>query len=134
VVDSSRIYGNAQSLILYFSLLAKVFSDMKKQRNVNLLLMLVLLVAVGQMAQTIYIPAIADMATDLHVRHRDAQRGGQLAQNGDTGVSGTLFDLHQHAFTHSGPPRKFIQRQLLLFPPVANSRGNSQAYLVDTGT
>ncbi|WP_371066658.1 hypothetical protein, partial [Salmonella enterica] len=27
---------------------------MKKQRNVNLLLMLVLLVAVGQMAQTIY--------------------------------------------------------------------------------
>lgn len=38
---------------------------MKKQRNVNLLLMLVLLVAVGQMAQTIYIPAIADMAKDL---------------------------------------------------------------------
>ncbi|WP_442976636.1 hypothetical protein, partial [Salmonella enterica] len=27
---------------------------MKRQRNVNLLLMLVLLVAVGQMAQTIY--------------------------------------------------------------------------------
>jgi hypothetical protein len=64
VVDSSRIYGNAQSLILHFSLLAKVFSDMKKQRNVNLLLMLVLLVAVGQMAQTIYIPAIADMAKE----------------------------------------------------------------------
>jgi DHA1 family 2-module integral membrane pump EmrD-like MFS transporter len=73
VVDSSRIYGNAQSLILYFSLLAKVFSDMKKQRNVNLLLMLVLLVAVGQMAQTIYIPAIADMATDLHVREGAVQ-------------------------------------------------------------
>ncbi len=41
---------------------------MKRQRNVNLLLMLVLLVAVGQMAQTIYIPAIADMAKDFHVR------------------------------------------------------------------
>lgn len=41
---------------------------MKKQRNINLLLMLVLLVAVGQMAQTIYIPAITDMARDLNVR------------------------------------------------------------------
>ncbi|MTH47844.1 multidrug efflux MFS transporter EmrD [Intestinirhabdus alba] len=41
---------------------------MKKQRSVNLLLMLVLLVAVGQMAQTIYIPAIANMAHDLNVR------------------------------------------------------------------
>jgi len=40
---------------------------MKRQRNVNLLLMLVLLVAVGQMAQTIYIPAMADMAHDLAV-------------------------------------------------------------------
>jgi DHA1 family 2-module integral membrane pump EmrD-like MFS transporter len=35
---------------------------MKRHKNFNLLLMLVLLVAVGQMAQTIYIPAIADMA------------------------------------------------------------------------
>ena len=33
---------------------------MKRHKNFNLLLMLVLLVAVGQMAQTIYIPAIAD--------------------------------------------------------------------------
>ncbi len=40
---------------------------MRRQRNVNLLLMLVLLVAVGQMAQTIYIPAMADMAHDLAV-------------------------------------------------------------------
>ena len=40
---------------------------MKRQRNVSLLLMLVLLVAVGQMAQTIYIPAMADMAHDLAV-------------------------------------------------------------------
>ena len=40
---------------------------MKRQRNVNLLLMLVPLVAVGQMAQTIYIPAMADMAHDLAV-------------------------------------------------------------------
>lgn len=46
---------------------------MKKQRNVNLLLMLVLLVAVGQMAQTIYIPAIADMARDLSVREGAVQ-------------------------------------------------------------
>jgi len=41
---------------------------MKRNRNVNLLLMLVLLVAVGQMAQTIYIPAITDMAQAFKVR------------------------------------------------------------------
>lgn len=46
---------------------------MKKHRNVNLLLMLVLLVAVGQMAQTIYIPAIADMAKELNVREGAVQ-------------------------------------------------------------
>ena len=46
---------------------------MKRQRNVNLLLMLVLLVAVGQMAQTIYIPAIADMARELNVREGAVQ-------------------------------------------------------------
>lgn len=41
---------------------------MKKLANSHLLLMLILLIAVGQMAQTIYIPAIADMARDLQVR------------------------------------------------------------------
>ena len=46
---------------------------MKRQRNVNLLLMLVLLVAVGQMAQTIYIPAIADMAHEMNVREGAVQ-------------------------------------------------------------
>jgi Arabinose efflux permease len=46
---------------------------MKSQRNVTILLMLVLLVAVGQMAQTIYIPAIADMARDLNVREGAVQ-------------------------------------------------------------
>lgn len=46
---------------------------MKRHRNVNLLLMLVLLVVVGQMAQTIYIPAIADMARDLNVREGAVQ-------------------------------------------------------------
>ncbi|EPR2421095.1 MFS transporter [Escherichia coli] len=46
---------------------------MKRHRNINLLLMLVLLVAVGQMAQTIYIPAIADMARDLNVREGAVQ-------------------------------------------------------------
>ena len=35
--------------------------------------MLVLLVAVGQMAQTIYIPAIADMAKELNVREGAVQ-------------------------------------------------------------
>ena len=49
------------SLFLSFG---KSIQRHEKQRNVNLLLMLVLLVAVGQMAQTIYIPAIADMAKD----------------------------------------------------------------------
>ncbi|MDU6685739.1 MAG: multidrug efflux MFS transporter EmrD [Enterobacteriaceae bacterium] len=46
---------------------------MKRQRNVSLLLMLVLLVAVGQMAQTIYIPAIAGMAQDLNAREGAVQ-------------------------------------------------------------
>ncbi|WP_044183021.1 multidrug efflux MFS transporter EmrD [Phytobacter massiliensis] len=46
---------------------------MKRQRNVTLLLMLILLVAVGQMAQTIYIPAIAGMALDLHAREGAVQ-------------------------------------------------------------
>ena len=51
----------------------KVFIDMKRHKNFNLLLMLVLLVAVGQMAQTIYIPAIADMAHELQVREGAVQ-------------------------------------------------------------
>lgn len=46
---------------------------MKRHRSINLLLMLVLLVAVGQMAQTIYIPAIADMARGLNVREEAVQ-------------------------------------------------------------
>ena len=46
---------------------------MKRDRNVNILVMLVLLVAVGQMAQTIYIPAIAQMANDLNVREGAVQ-------------------------------------------------------------
>lgn len=46
---------------------------MKRHKNFNLLLMLVLLVAVGQMAQTIYIPAIADMALELQVREGAVQ-------------------------------------------------------------
>lgn len=56
----------------------KVFIDMKRHKNFNLLLMLVLLVAVGQMAQTIYIPAIADMAVALNVREGAVQRDGGL--------------------------------------------------------
>lgn len=46
---------------------------MKRHKNVSLLLMLVLLVAVGQMAQTIYIPAIAHMAEALNVREGAVQ-------------------------------------------------------------
>ncbi|WP_330985997.1 MULTISPECIES: multidrug efflux MFS transporter EmrD [Enterobacterales] len=46
---------------------------MKRHKNVSLLLMLVLLVAVGQMAQTIYIPAIANMARELNVREGAVQ-------------------------------------------------------------
>lgn len=46
---------------------------MKRHKNFTLLLMLVLLVAVGQMAQTIYIPAIADMAISLNAREGAVQ-------------------------------------------------------------
>ncbi|HHG8771016.1 TPA: multidrug efflux MFS transporter EmrD [Raoultella planticola] len=46
---------------------------MKRHKNFTLLLMLVLLVAVGQMAQTIYIPAIADMAVSLNAREGAVQ-------------------------------------------------------------
>lgn len=41
---------------------------MRKLENFHLLVMLILLVAVGQMAQTIYVPTIADIAHDLSVR------------------------------------------------------------------
>ena len=46
---------------------------MKRHKNVSMLLMLILLVAVGQMAQTIYIPAIANMAHSLSVREGAVQ-------------------------------------------------------------
>ncbi|AOF01465.1 multidrug resistance protein D [Serratia surfactantfaciens] len=47
---------------------------MRKLENFHLLVMLVLLVAVGQMAQTIYVPVIADIAHDLSVRTGAVQR------------------------------------------------------------
>ncbi|MDW4577875.1 multidrug efflux MFS transporter EmrD [Atlantibacter hermannii] len=46
---------------------------MKKLANSHLLLMLIMLIAIGQMAQTIYIPAIADMARELQVREGAVQ-------------------------------------------------------------
>lgn len=46
---------------------------MKRHKNVSPLLMLILLVAVGQMAQTIYIPTIAGMAQALNVREGAVQ-------------------------------------------------------------
>ncbi len=57
----------------YSNYFYKSIRDNEGKANVNLLLMLVLLVAVGQMAQTIYIPAIADMARDLNVREGAVQ-------------------------------------------------------------
>lgn len=47
---------------------------MRKIENFHLLVMLTLLVAVGQMAQTIYVPVIADIARDLSVRTGAVQR------------------------------------------------------------
>ncbi|BEO68395.1 multidrug transporter EmrD [Serratia marcescens] len=47
---------------------------MRKLENFHLLVMLILLVAVGQMAQTIYVPVIADIAHDLSVRTDAVQR------------------------------------------------------------
>ncbi|WP_199637602.1 multidrug efflux MFS transporter EmrD [Serratia sp. PAMC26656] len=47
---------------------------MRKIDNFRLLVMLTLLVAVGQMAQTIYVPVIADIARDLSVRTGAVQR------------------------------------------------------------
>lgn len=47
---------------------------MRKIENLHLLVMLILLVAVGQMAQTIYVPTIADIAHDLSVRTGAVQR------------------------------------------------------------
>ncbi|HEI8868710.1 multidrug efflux MFS transporter EmrD [Serratia sp. AKBS12] len=47
---------------------------MRKLENFHLLVMLILLVAVGQMAQTIYVPTIADIAHDLSVRNGAVQR------------------------------------------------------------
>ena len=47
---------------------------MRKTENFHLLVMLILLVAVGQMAQTIYVPIIADIAHDLSVPSGSVQR------------------------------------------------------------
>ena len=47
---------------------------MKKIENGYLLLMLIVLVAVGQMAQTIYVPAMADIAASFNVRDGVMQR------------------------------------------------------------
>ncbi|QCR37622.1 multidrug efflux MFS transporter EmrD [Nissabacter sp. SGAir0207] len=47
---------------------------MKKLENLPLMAMLILLVAVGQMAQTIYVPTIADMAQSLNVPAGAVQR------------------------------------------------------------
>ena len=47
---------------------------MKKIENGHLLLMLIILVAVGQMAQTIYVPAMADIAASFNVRDGVMQR------------------------------------------------------------
>ncbi|CCK16722.1 Multidrug resistance protein D [Cronobacter universalis NCTC 9529] len=46
---------------------------MRMFANRHLLMMLILLVAVGQMAQTIYIPAIADIALEMNVREGAVQ-------------------------------------------------------------
>lgn len=47
---------------------------MKKIENGHLLLMLIILVAVGQMAQTIYVPAMADIAASFNIRDGVMQR------------------------------------------------------------
>ncbi|MBC8948486.1 multidrug efflux MFS transporter EmrD [Xenorhabdus sp. TS4] len=47
---------------------------MKKIEHFNLLLMLIALAAVGQMTQTIYVPVIADMASDLNQPAGEVQR------------------------------------------------------------
>lgn len=52
----------------------RLFKIMRKIENFHLLLMLIILVAVGQMAQTIYVPVIADIAKDLAVRPGAVQR------------------------------------------------------------
>ncbi|WP_340613760.1 multidrug efflux MFS transporter EmrD [Xenorhabdus thailandensis] len=47
---------------------------MRKIEHFNLLLMLIALAAVGQMTQTIYVPVIADMASDLSKPAGEVQR------------------------------------------------------------
>lgn len=47
---------------------------MKTVKNQYVLLMLIVLVAVGQMSQTIYVPAMAEMADSLHVHAGILQR------------------------------------------------------------
>lgn len=47
---------------------------MRRVENFHLLVMLILLVAVGQMAQTIYVPIIADIARDFSVPSGSVQR------------------------------------------------------------
>lgn len=51
-----------------------VVSLMKGQKNNAVLLMLTMLVAVGQMAQTVYVPAMSAIAATLHVSDGSVQR------------------------------------------------------------
>ncbi len=61
----SRIYG--ECVVTYSNYFYKSIRDNEKAKKRQFVIdVVVLLVAVGQMAQTIYIPAIADMARDLN--------------------------------------------------------------------
>ncbi|MBJ3816999.1 multidrug efflux MFS transporter EmrD [Shimwellia pseudoproteus] len=63
---------------------------MSKSQHQHIMLMLILLVAVGQMTQTIYIPALAGMALDLNVRE-GAVQGVMAAYLLTYGVSQLIY-------------------------------------------
>ncbi len=85
--------------------------------------MLVLLVAVGQMAQTIYIPAIADMAVALNVREGGV--GGTKRDGGyllTYGISQLFYGPLSDRASPPGDPRRdvdFYAGDAQLLPPIA---------------
>ena len=73
-----RHFGSVRALSrppLWWRVISLYLSEkMKKLENVHLMAMLILLVAVGQMAQTLYVPTIAQIARDFAVTPGAVQR------------------------------------------------------------
>ena len=58
------------------------------------------------------------------IGNRYPERGGQLAQDGNTGIGRSLFDFDQHPLAHPGPARQLIERQPALLSVLLEPAGD----------